>query len=234
VSTPPSGSGTGGSPPGTPAVVQPVPPAPPMTDQEITITVTKTVVELLEQGQEDQAAALLDRVLKQEPNHRLAGSFIRQIREDPQVMLGREYFTYTVQSGDTLSRIAQRFLRDVYLFYGLARYNGIKVPRQLASGQQIRVPGKAPPLAPAPSPPQPPSPSPPVAQPAVDPKAAERERAAAVQRHTKDARAAFAKQDLDGAIAAWDRVLDLDPDNANARLERQKAVDLKDRLKVIR
>lgn len=232
---------------------QPQPPAPPpMTPQEIRTTVEKVVVELLEQGLEDQATVELQRVLAQDPNHRLALSLMRQVRDDPQVTLGRESFSYRVQPGETLSRIAGRYLNDIYLFYALARYNGIKVPRQLAGGQMIRVPGKAPPPGapapatppPAPTPPPPPpttappQPPPPAPPPPPDPAAeaarAERERRDVVARLTRTARAAFAKQDLDGAIAAWDRVLEVDPNNGNAKLERQKAVDLKERLKTLR
>jgi LysM repeat protein len=220
-----------------------------MSPQEIRILVERTVVELLEQGQEEQAAAELQRVLRQEPNHKLANSLMRQIREDPQALLGREFFNYRVQSGESLSRISQRFLGDIYLFYGLARYNGIKVPRQLQGGQQIKIPGKAPapgaapappPAAPVPPPPAlPPTPAPPPAAPPAPPDPAaeaarlERERKEAIARHTRTARAAFAKQDLDGCIAAWDRVLEIDPNNSTARLERQKAIELKERLKKV-
>jgi tetratricopeptide (TPR) repeat protein len=52
-----------------------------------------------------------------------------------------------------------------------------------------------------------------------------------VDRHYADGTAAFARQDLDKAIASWDRVLALDPEHANARLKRQQALDLKERLK---
>ena len=226
-----------------------------MSQQEMRVLVERTVVELLEQGQEEQAAAELQRVLRQEPNHRLANSLMRQIREDPQVLLGRESFNYRVQPGESLSRISQRFLGDIYLFYGLARYNGIKVPRQLHGGQQIKIPGKAPPpgAAPAPSPPAPappppapapapappappptaPPPPPPPPDPAAEAARLERERKDAIARHTRSARAAYAKQDLDGAIAAWDRVLELDPNNGTAKLERQKAIELKERLKKV-
>jgi tetratricopeptide (TPR) repeat protein len=240
-----------------------------MTAQEVRTLVERTVVDLLEQGQEEQAVAELQRVLRQDPNHRLANSLMRQIREDPQTLFGRESFDYRVQAGESLSLVAQRFLGDIYQFYGLARYNGIKVPRQVVGGQQIKVPGKAPPpgattaqpatppatppaapptAAPAPPPaaPAPPAPppvaappgsQPPVAQPAPpDPSAAaarERARTDAIARHTRTARAAFAKQDLDGAIAAWDRVLELDPNNGTAKLERQRAVELKERLKKV-
>jgi tetratricopeptide (TPR) repeat protein len=52
-----------------------------------------------------------------------------------------------------------------------------------------------------------------------------------VQKHTQIARSAMARQDLDGAIRNWDRVLELDAANDTARLERQRAITLKDRLK---
>lgn len=154
----------------------------------------------------------------------------------------------------------------MHQFYILARYNDLKVPKQLQSGQVIKVPGKAPPAvaaAPAPAPvkpsvavaPPPPAPAPAptpapapapvsvVAAPAaasapvavVDPvKVAERERVAKVASGTKAARAAYARQDLVAAIRHWDGVLELDPTNNNAKIERQRAVDLKaklDRLK---
>jgi tetratricopeptide (TPR) repeat protein len=44
-----------------------------------------------------------------------------------------------------------------------------------------------------------------------------------VSRYTVNARTAFVKQDLTGSIRAWDKVLQLDPGNETARLERQKA-----------
>lgn len=215
-----------------------------------------TAIEQLENGQEEAALAELERVLQADPNQRLALSLMRQIKEDPVSMLGRESFPYRVQAGESLSSIAGRYLRDVYLFYALARYNGIKVPRQLAGGQTIRVPGKAPapgaaapavsgpapavappaaPAAPAPAPPQPATPPPPAPvaappAPAAAPASPTETRAALVARHQREARAAFAKQDLEGAIRSWDRVLELDPDNRNAQLERQRAKDLCKRL----
>ena len=153
------------------------PPAPvaPMSPQAVQKAVSNAI-ELLEAGNEDQAAAELQRVLQFDPNHRLAQSLMRQIKEDPVAMLGRESFSYRVQPGESLSRIAQRFMNDVHLFYALARYNDIKVPRQLAGGQTIRVPGKAPPAsvlnpppAPAPKAPPPPAAPPPAPVPSPTP-----------------------------------------------------------------
>jgi cytochrome c-type biogenesis protein CcmH/NrfG len=63
---------------------------------------------------------------------------------------------------------------------------------------------------------------------------AESARKELVRRTTLQARSAFAKQDLDGAIKYWDGVLELEPGSDVARLERQKAIDLKERLKTIK
>jgi CBS-domain-containing membrane protein len=70
--------------------------------------------------------------------------------------------------------------------------------------------------------------------PPPDPNRAQREREAAIARHTREARSAFAKQDLDAAILSWDKVLELDPGNTTAQLERQRAVALKERLRRLR
>jgi tetratricopeptide (TPR) repeat protein len=218
-------------------------------------------VEMLEAGDEERALAELQQAQRLDPGNKLAQSLLRQIRDDPVALLGAESFNYRVPPGESLSRIAQRFLGDKFEFYALARYNDIKVPRQLAGGQVIKVPGKAPaPTTPAPrATPRPgtaapaaaaPSPSPvpatSVPPPAPPPAAAaepagptdaqraeqaERERRQSVQRLTAEARRSFARQDLDGAIRQWDQVLALDADNATARLERQRAVELRDKLR---
>lgn len=201
---------------------------------------------LLDQGQEEAAVAELQKILSSDRTNKVALSLMRQIRDDPIELYGRESFPYRVQPGDTLATIAQRYLGDRDQFYGLARYNAIKVPRQLPSGQTIRIPGKqrAPtgPVAPAaPPPPSPastappaeppqaaPAPPPPPAPP--DPATVEREQKAAIDRAIRQARAAMARQDVCGAIAGWDEVLKIDPNHRTAALERDKALELKKRL----
>jgi len=255
------------APPPPPAAA-PEPPVPysPATAQRLTIA----AIEMLEQGREEQAAVELRRALQSDPNHRLAQNMLRQIEADPQAVLGRDSFPYRVQPGETLSRIAQRFLGDVHQFYILARYNDIPVPRQLQGGQLLRIPGKAPPPGTAsaapPSPPPPPAPTPaptptptptptpapapptptaappaaapspvPAPPPAAEaPRAAETDRTASIAAATRAARAAFARQDLDTAIRQWDIVLELDPQNAVAQLERRRAVELRERLNKVR
>jgi Tfp pilus assembly protein PilF len=46
----------------------------------------------------------------------------------------------------------------------------------------------------------------------------------------RDGVAAFQRQDLDGAIAAWDKALAVDPNHRNAQLNRAQAVELKQNL----
>jgi hypothetical protein len=240
----PGSTAPGGSPSGPGTTAEAPVNLPPLPPGQVTKAVSNAI-ELLEAGSEDQASIELQRVLQTEPGHKLAQSLLRQIKDDPVAMLGRESFSYRVQPGESLSKIAGRFLNDVHQFYVLARYNDIKVPRQLAGGQMIRVPGKAPPPAPAPPPvavpapattpvaipPPKPAPAPPApSEPSTDAALQAQRQKEAINRHTRAARSAFAKQDLNGAIRAWDSVLELDPNNRTAQLERQKAIDLKEKL----
>lgn len=327
-----AGCTTPAPPPTPPAEAPSAPPepaAPPRTatpaEQQQAQKIARHVAELLDGGNEAEARTEIDRALALDPNNKLAQNFLRQITVDPASALGTESFAYTVRPGETLSQIAGRYLNDFYAFYLLARYNDVKVPRLVSSGQTIRVPGKAPPPetikpprppsveqpkptrpprtverpvekpiekpvekpadkpaekpvadreGPEPAPPSaPPPPAPPLvpAREVVTPaekayreglaaqRTGNRERAyqqfrqaaqldsshadakskadqvrreLAVQ-HERNARAAFARQDLDGAIRSWDRVLDFDPGNDTARLEKQKAQALKQRIEKV-
>lgn len=267
-----------------PPLLVPAQPPTPAAQQQAQKT-AQGVIDLLEGGNEEQARKELQLALSLDPNNKLALNLMKQMTEDPVATLGKESFPYVVRSGDTLSRIAGRFLGDIYSFHILARYNNIKVPRQVGAGQTLRIPGKAPPPAalneparpapprvePAPAaaaPPPPPPPPPPVAE-TVSPaetafrsgdaasKAGMLEKAlsdykkaaalghpaAAAQAdatakrlvdiHSRNAMAAMARQDLDGAVRSWDRVLEIEPDNETARLEKQKALRLKDKVKAL-
>lgn len=228
-------------------------------------------VDQLQNGDEAQARATLERALALDPNNDLARKLTEQIRADAQKELGPVFFRYTVQKDDTLSRLAQQFLGDRFRFYILAKYNDITNPSRLAAGQVIRIPGRQPPAtaavpavpaaeaaAPAPAPPS-------VAEKPRDEAAEALARVAQIeksgnlegayagyvevaQRYPSNAEAgkrrdtakanlvrsldreasqAFQRQNLDLAIAKWDRVLELDANNKKARLERERALDLK-------
>ena len=266
-----------------PAITPPAGPLSPATQQQAQ-KIALASAEMLESGNEEQARAELKRAQGLDPQNKLSQNLLRQIAADPVTTLGRESFAYTVRPGDTLALIAQRFLHDPYMFYILARYNDIKVPKQVASGQVIRIPGKAQPPGPNPPPPPPPAPAPPPVPapapapapppppppPPVSPGAAAMGKAAAyeragdlpsaraeylkaasdnqpgasakaeqvrkqlIARYGVNARSALARQDLDGAIGNWQRVLDLDPENATARLELERARGLKEKLKNVK
>ncbi len=101
---------------------------------------------LLETGQSGQAKAELRAYLAEAPDGRYAKrsrDLLRQIDVDPQAELGEEHFLYTMQSGDSLSSVAKRYLDDALKFYVLARYNDLDNPSQIKVGQVIKVPGEA-------------------------------------------------------------------------------------------
>ena len=102
-------------------------------------------LEALQHGDEDTARPLLQQALVLEPNHKNAAVLLSQLGADPVAMLGKEKFSYKVQPGDTLSRIARRFLGEPLKFYVLARYNKIPISDRLEAGQVIDIPGKKPP-----------------------------------------------------------------------------------------
>ncbi len=115
-------------------------PMPPPVDVPKALAAVRTMLDL---GEAADAERDLQTILQAEPQNKEALSLLRQIREDPVAILGRESHPYRVAPGETLSSIAGRALKDSLLFYALARYNNIKVPRQVAAGQMIRVPGRA-------------------------------------------------------------------------------------------
>jgi tetratricopeptide (TPR) repeat protein len=197
----------------------------------------------LNEGNEQKARGELEEIKQLDPDNKQAACLMRGITADPVTTLGRDSTPYTVRPGDLLGRIAQRALGDVCEFYMLARYNQIRVPKALAAGQVIRIPGKVAlaPEAPAAKPvpePAPPPPAP-VAKPAgPDPAAVkaaeEKKRRALIDRHHRNAQAAFRRQDLATAIKEWDRVLEIDPTNELAQARKQEALELSRRLKQIK
>jgi tetratricopeptide (TPR) repeat protein len=121
------------------------PPAPVLTGAEAKAraqTLIRQSYESLNEGDETKARADLQEAIKLDPDSKVAACLLRGINADPVSALGRESTSYTVRPGDTMGRIAQRALGDLCEFYLLSRYNQIKVPKQLAAGQVLRIPGK--------------------------------------------------------------------------------------------
>jgi tetratricopeptide (TPR) repeat protein len=55
-------------------------------------------------------------------------------------------------------------------------------------------------------------------------------RTALIRSYDREATQAFQRQNLDLAIAKWDRLLELDPGNQKAKLERERALELKKKM----
>src|SRR5580704_14691826 len=115
-------------------------------------------IELLDQGQAAAARAELQAILAARPDDARAGRLMREIDDDPRVLLGSRSYPYTVRPGESMSALADRFLGDSLMFYALARYNGIAAPADLTAGRVLMIPGvprRAPVAAPPPTQPQP-------------------------------------------------------------------------------
>jgi Tfp pilus assembly protein PilF len=115
-------------------------------------------IELLDQGQAAAARAELQAILAARPDDARAGRLMREIDQDPRVLLGQRSYPYTVRSGESMSALAERFLGDSLMFYALARYNGIAAPADLTAGRVLMIPGvprRAPVAAPPATQPQP-------------------------------------------------------------------------------
>jgi hypothetical protein len=193
-------------------------------------------MDMLQRGDEAAAKRLLEHVLQIAPGNEMGRKLMDQIVADPLKELGSVYFRYTVKPDDSLSKLALRFLDDRYRFYILARYNGLQVPNDLEVGQVIKIPGVEPPPEPEPAPPaETPSETPaavptPVPEPVAQPRLGTP--AQTIRRLTREAEICYQRdRDLDCAIAKWDQVLRLDPDNQLIRLKREKAAALREKLR---
>jgi len=258
-----------------PAPAAPVVPAapeiPPAEARPAAQRLALQAVDQLQVGDEATARLTLEQAQKLDPSNELAKNLMAQINADAQKELGGVFFRHTIQSGDSLSRLAQQYMGDRFRFWILAKYNDIPNPSRVAVGQVVKIPGRQPaavppPVAetPAPAPvpkaPEPEAPKPeladamkraadlekagnleaayaayadaatrfPSSQDAV--KKRDASKAALVRALDREASVAFQRQNLDLAITKWDRVLELDPNNRKARLERERALDLKKRL----
>ena len=227
-------------------------------------------VDQLQVGDEAGARSTLEQALKLDPANDIAKNLMSQINADAQKELGAVFFRYTVQPGESLSRLAQQYMGDRFRFWILAKYNDIQNPSRVAVGQVVKIPGRqpaTPPPAPVaetpaapPKPPEPEAPKPdladamkrgadlekagnfeaayatyvdvvarfPSSQDAV--KKRDASKANLIRSLDREASVAFQRQNLDLAITKWDRILELDPNNRKARLERERALDLKKRM----
>lgn len=105
---------------------------------------TDAAFDLLMQGKEALAAGKLRSILKRDPMNPAATMLMGSIAGDPKDLLGPQSYPYTVSAGDTIEGLSERFLGNRMKAYQLVRYNGLKAPVTLVTGQVIRMPGEPP------------------------------------------------------------------------------------------
>ncbi|MEO6338601.1 MAG: LysM domain-containing protein [Caulobacteraceae bacterium] len=217
-----------GPAPQPPPRVQPTPPAAqPQGPARLTATPGLTArqrvrraIELLNQGNPDQARAEVEAFLAEQPDNELGRSLLEQIDRDPQALLGSQNYSYRVQPGETISILAERFLGDRFKFWALARYNNIADPSRMSAGQTLMIPGTPRPVRPrtqaqtdealiASRVEGKPAPRPPAAAPAAqgrDPARAGQLRGSALELMSRGV--------IDRAVVMLEQALKLDPGNA--------------------
>ncbi len=211
----------------TPPPPPPAPRVPTPEEKRRAEQLANESVNILQAGDMAAGRAMLDQALALDANNELARLMLKQITVDPVAELGSANFPYTIQSGDSLARLAQRYLNDRHLFLILARYNNIANANSIAAGQSIKIPGKqrsgdlaaGAAVRPGPAaPPTKPPPSPPVSPPPVENPFA---------KQMADGREQERKGDLERALATYSDIVRRDPQQTEAS---QRATEVRRKL----
>ncbi len=191
-------------------------------------------LDLLQNGDAKGADVALHAYLKDVPDSKAATFLVAQIEKPLSDLFPSDSFTIKLSRNDSLSSLAKTYLGDSLSFYGLARYNDIPVPGKVSEGQSLRIPRTAESLqalaritaaaAAAPAA---------VATVSKSPKPVDTSRKLADVYYERGL-VAFQHQDLNTAIADWDKVLAIDPNHKDAQLNRAQAVRLKNNLAKLR
>ena len=97
-------------------------------------------IQLLDEGDEAMAMVEIDAMLAINPHDTTAVKLRDQVKADPEKLLGKSHFPYSVKPGETTSSLAKRYLGDALLFYALSRYNNLEAPNRLRAGQTLKMP----------------------------------------------------------------------------------------------
>jgi Tfp pilus assembly protein PilF len=209
-------------------------PAAPM-DAAARAALLQHALDLLQSGDANGADVALHTYLKDAPDSKAAAFLIAQIEKPLSDLFPADSFTIKLSHNDSLSSLAKTYLGDSLSFYGLARYNNIRVPGKVSEGQTLRIPRTAESLqalariTAAAAAPQPAA----VSTLSKSPKPADNSRKLADVYYQRGL-VAFQHQDLNTAIADWDKVLAIDPNHKDAQLSRAQAVRLKNNLAKLR
>ena len=198
----------------------------------------REVLSLLENGRPGPARAELLLYLQEKPKSAIGGDLMEQIELPATEYFPEDYREIQLAPGQSLSTLAQEYLGSVYQFYALAKYNDIDKPRNLRTGQTMRIPLTETSLAVFAARDSGEASAPTAAgDDAVSTKVSGQESVnkveavAEVEQLHREALNAYRAQDLDKAIGLWDQVLVLDPDHESARLYRSQSLELQKKLR---
>lgn len=103
----------------------------------------QAALQLLQDGQPQQADTELEAYLKDVPDSKPAQDLVAQIETPLDKLFPAENFRVTLAKDESLSSLAKTYLGDALKFYALARYNAIAVPAKVNAGQSIKIPSTA-------------------------------------------------------------------------------------------
>ena len=181
---------------------------------------------LLEQGNTEAARGELVEYLQQRPDDETASNILLQIDTPAADYFPADYRIVRLPSGGSLSTLAEHYLGDPYQFHALAKYNDITQPGKLEQDQAIKIPltdharGAFKPSG---------SGAASTSKVKIEGTASASQKAKADALH-REALNEFRAQNLDNAIALWNKVLVIDPGYEQARLYRSQAIELKEKL----
>lgn len=188
-------------------------------------------LELLQDGDARAGDTELHAYLKDVPESKSALFLIAQIERPLSELYPTDNFTVKLSRNDSLSSLARTYLGDSLAFYGLARYNNIAVPGKVGEGQNIKIPKTPEAIAALARSVAAPTPISPVSAPTVaKPSKPADSPSKLAETYYARGLVAFQHQDLNSAIADWDKVLAIDPNYKDAQLSRAQAIRLKNNL----
>lgn len=100
----------------------------------------QAALQLLQDGQPQQADDELHAYLKDVPDSKPAHDLVTQIETPLDKLFPADNFHVTLAKDESLSSLARTYLGDPLSFYALARYNAIAVPAKVNAGQSIKIP----------------------------------------------------------------------------------------------
>lgn len=101
----------------------------------------KNAITLLEQGKNQSATEMVNRVLRINSKHKTASLIQQQLtKKIDQIFKTNRYHQYTIKQSDSLGSIAKSWLGNSIYFISLARHNKIDNPALINPGQIISIP----------------------------------------------------------------------------------------------